>query len=125
MAARTKLKLMIIALILLTSITGCAGPESSRLAAGDKVLAYDSHHATDAENAVAIFIPAWDRTLYMKILQPGFDPHTFPHLHIGDKMTVMKDEDTTPDRRVDVKVETGEISGEFGSISRADLRPAK
>ncbi len=121
------LKLSILAAILAVPFWGCETPANRRLVPGEPCLATDSRHAADGLYEVGIYIPAFDPSVYGKMLQPDYDRSKTPHLHIGDKLTVVKDASNDPSeaRTIEVKVETGQLAGEFGEMSRADLQPQR
>ncbi len=104
------LKLAIIAVFLAAPFSACDTPD--RLAPGTKAFAIDG----------GIYIPDFDPRVYRHMFDADYRT-AYPHLHRGDKLTVLKDEETGPTRHVEVKVESGDVAGELGLMSRADLQP--
>ncbi len=104
------LKLVIIAAFLAAPFSACDTPD--RLKPGAKAYAVNG----------GIYIPDFDPRVYRHIFDSDYRT-AYPHLHRGDKISVLKDEETGPKRLVEVKVESGEVIGETGLMSRDDIQP--
>ncbi len=103
------LKLAIVAVFLAAPFSACDTPD--RLVPGTKAFAISG----------GIYIPDFDPRVYRHMFDADYQT-AWPHLHRGDKLTVLKDEETGPKRSVEVKVESGDVAGELGVMSRAAIQ---